>query len=209
MPPDTIISTPSCPVPPSVRQENLPRVESQFKVWVSASQSPRVPPATLGSLKAEILAVPETSKSEVTEARPLIRVLSVIASFKVMRLSSATVKTAVPASRTTKSPVPPRLMLKLPAAAVMLAVPVNSMKSNWVEAALKFHLPVMTSSKARLAGPLVQSKLMVEVPLEDEILNSAKSKERDETLAKALPDSLTPIRPPVEPEPVLSEAQPH
>src|SRR3989344_3096601 len=48
--------------PPSVKQLNLPVVESQLRVLVSASQSPRVRPATLDRVKAEIEAVPETSK---------------------------------------------------------------------------------------------------------------------------------------------------
>src|SRR3989344_4286602 len=67
----------------SVPQSNFPVDESQLRVSPGTSQSPSSPPSLSGRLKAEMEAVPDTSKLLVTEARPLIKVISVIESFKV------------------------------------------------------------------------------------------------------------------------------
>ena len=78
---------------------------------MAASQSLTVVPVLSVRLKADMEAVPDTSKSLVTETRPLIKVVSVRASFKVMELVSVTLNTSEPASFTMKSPVPPRLIM--------------------------------------------------------------------------------------------------
>src|SRR3989344_6104911 len=59
------------PLPPveSLPQSNFLVDESQLRVSPGASPSPNNPPSLSGRLKAEILAVPDTSKSLVTEAK--------------------------------------------------------------------------------------------------------------------------------------------
>ena len=64
-------------------------------------------------------------------------------------------------------------------AAVTEAVPVSSMKSNWVEAALKFHMPLIVSFFDLEAGPLSQSSLTYVSEAVWVKLNEPASKEID------------------------------
>ena len=93
---------------------------------------------------------------------------------------SERVKKVVPASWTMKAPVEVRLKLRLLVpVAETLAKPANSRPANWLEAAEKFHLPVMVSLAARQAGPVIQSSFTNDADTVSVTLNILASKERE------------------------------
>src|SRR3989344_294580 len=82
--------------PPSAKQENFPVEISQFKVLPSASQSPKAPPATLGSQNADAEAYPLASKLREVVALFEMVIASPVETAKVLNFPVAASKVAVP-----------------------------------------------------------------------------------------------------------------